>query len=208
MPKKRSKYELREQPIHWGRALICGAIGAAFMMAFIDIFAMMGLTSFSYETYLGSLILYDSYNPQSWILGFIMNCVCGAVFGILYAYCFEYVFLRSSSRLGIILGVWHAMVAALAFFPFFNAIHEFTGIPIQGDSFAFGFLGSKMGNGAVTPILLVTGNLLFGICLGTFYGSVRYDRVRARVFEPGETGVPPELGGISLEEDPEDRVAA
>jgi hypothetical protein len=205
MPKPISQFALREQPIYWVRAIVCGAISAVLMATFIDVFQMIGMTPFSYEVYLGSLILYDASSPHAWIVGFLLNNISGAVFGILYAYCFEYVFQRSSSALGVFLGACHALVAGIAFFPFFNAIHEFMGIEIVSGFTHFGLFGSAYGPS--TPILLFLGHLFFGLCMGTFYGAVRSQRVRAKIFEPGESGVPVSIGAIRTDQDPEDRIA-
>ena len=62
-----------------------------------------------------------------------------------------------------------------------NIIHEFLGTQLYP---TFGLLQS--GLGLPTPILIYTGHLLYGASMGTFYGEVRENRVRARVFEPGE----------------------
>lgn len=203
MVRRVSKFESSEQPLQWTYAIFCGAVSAIFMMSFIDIFYMMGITPFTYEDYIGSLIHQGQYGGQVWTIGFLANLVIGSLFGILYAYCFEYPFKRATPRLGIWLGVWHTLAAAFALFPFFNAIHEFMGIQLYSN---FGILGS--GLGLQTTILLITGHLLFGVCMGLFYGPVGLERVRAKEFEPGETGVPPSSGGISREEDPEDRAAS
>lgn len=191
-----------EQPIHWGRAFLCGVIGAVFMMMFLDTFYLMGITPFNFEVYLGALIRGTQHGPQNWTLGFFASSLVGGVFGILYAYFFEYVFFRADSLLGIKLGFFHALFAAFAVFPFFGAIHEQldTGLYPQ-----FGILGWELG--AATPILIVTGHLLFGVCVGTFYGPARGDRVQFRYFEPGETGGPLDEGVITQEEDAEDRIA-
>lgn len=172
------------------------------MMAFIDIFYLMGMTPFSFEPYLGSLFLFGKYTPYGWILGFFANMIMGGIFGFLYAYCFEYVFYEATPRAGFKLGFWHAVAAALAFFPFFGSVHEFLGVNLYPQ---FGILG--LGLGAPTFILLITGHLLFGANIGLFYGDVCTARVRARYFEPGDHGMPGDLGVITTEEDNQERIA-
>lgn len=185
-----------EQPINWSRGFMTGVFGASLMMAFIDSFNMMGLTRFSYEVYLGSLIRGTPYGTHNWTVGVFANWLVGGVFGLLYAYFFEYQFGRASARVGLLLGFGHAALASVAFFPFFNAIHEQMGSPLYA---GFGFFGSGLNPG--TPILLLIGNLLFGATVGAFYGPVREDRVMARLFEPGESGLPGEAGVISDTDD-------
>jgi hypothetical protein len=204
MPRKVSQFERTEQPINWGKSIVCGMLGATFMMAFIDTFYMMGITPFSFEYFLGTLLRGGvEYGPQNWVLGFLANLVTGGIFGIVYAYCFEYVYFRASGRIGMALGMWHSLLAAVAVFPFFTSIHEFMGTGVYQN---FGILGYKLG--LQTPILLVTGHLLFGATMGVFYGSVRAQRIRAkRGFEPGELARPGDPDLITLEDDPPDRVA-
>jgi hypothetical protein len=204
MPKKVSKLALTEQPINWGRAILCGMIGALFMMSFIDTFYMMGITPFCFELYLGSLIRGTVQGgAHNWIVGFFANLVTGGLFGLFYAYCFEDIFQRSSARLGIWVGVWHTIVAAVAVFPFFGAVHEFMGTGLYPE---FGILGVKLG--LPTTILLVAGHMLFGSSMGLFYGGVRERRVRERYFEPGESGRSGSFDVITPEYDPRDRVNA
>ncbi len=202
MPRKVTAFEAQGQPISWSRALTCGSISSMLMMAFIDTFYLMGITPFSFELYLGSLLRGTQYGIHNWTIGFLASVVLGGLFGIFYAYCFEYVFIRSSTRLGIWVGTWHAIAAAFLFFPFFGSIHEFIGTGLFPQ---FGIMGYKLG--APTPILLVTAHLLFGACMGLFYGPVKEERIRSRYFEPGDVALKPSEGGISSEEDPEDRIA-
>lgn len=192
-----------EQPISWGRAFVVGVIGATLMMGLLDSFNMMGFTQFSYETYIGSLIRNEAHGAHNWTVGVFANWFLGGIFGVFYAYFFEYFFSRASAREGLLLGVAHVALAAFAFFPFFNAIHEQMGVMLYP---SFGILGS--GLGVATPLLLIVGNLLFGATVGTLYGPVRLERVMTRYFEPGETGMPGEPGVISASEDTEDRVVA
>src|SRR4051812_13901392 len=118
MPRKVTQLEATEQPIRWGRAMICGAISSIFMMSYLDTYYMMGITPFTFEAYLGSLVFGYPYAAHVWTVGFLLNLLFGGLFGIFYAYCFEYVFKRTSTRLGIWIGVWHSTAAAVAFFPF------------------------------------------------------------------------------------------
>jgi hypothetical protein len=201
MPKKVSQFVLKEQPIHWKRAFLSGMVSSLLMMSFIDVFYLMGLTPFSFESYLGSLVL-GNHTPNSWTLGFLASLLFGGVFGLFYAYCFEYTFQRASARLGIWVGVWHSLAAALAFFPFFGIIHEFLGTGVYPH---FGFFGA--GLGASTPLFLFVGHLLFGMCMGTFYGSVRADRVRTRLFEPGDLGPAGDPSVVTEEDDHPERLA-
>lgn len=182
MPKKVSRLAQTQQPINWGRAVVSGMASAILMMAFVDAFNMMAFTPFSFERYLGTLITRNSYFVHTWTIGFFMSLVLGGLFGVFYGYCFEYVFFRANSSVGIKVGVWHSIVAALAFFPFFEAIHEFIGTGLYPK---FGFLGWELG--VPTSILIVAGHLLFGLCMGTFYGPVGAVRARAQVFEQGES---------------------
>jgi hypothetical protein len=202
VPKKVSPFAKKEQPIHWGRTFLVGALSAVAMMAFIDIFYLMGITPFAFEDYVGSLIRATPYGPHNWTVGFLANCVMGGVFAIFYAYLFEYVYYGTSSRLGVWIGFLHSILAAVAIFPFFNTVHEVLGTGLYPH---FGLLGS--GLGGATAILIFAGHLLFGVCMGTFYGPARSDRVQGRYFEPGETVAYGEEGAITFEDAPEDRIA-
>jgi hypothetical protein len=202
MPRKVSIMEETEQPLSWRRALLSGWAASTLMLTFVDTFYMMGLTPFSFEAYLGSLIFNSSSGVHTWTVGLFANWVLGGVFGAVYAYFFENVFRRSGAREGIRLGLGHSVLAAIAMFPFFAAIREFMGISLYSN---FGFFGS--GLGAATPILIFFGHLIFGATMGTFYGPVGSQRVRSRLFDPWENIPKGEAGAMSEEEDAEDRIA-
>jgi hypothetical protein len=202
MAKEVSQNHPYEQPIRWSRAIGVGILSVCFMMGFVDIFYLMGFTPFSYEIYLGSLIFGNPYSGHVWIVGFFENLIFGALFGIFYSYCFEYIFRRSSVRLGIWVGFCHSVVAAVIFFPFFNVIHDFIG---TGLFESFGFFGS--GLGLATSCFLLVGHLLFGASMGLLYGPVWEVRVRSGDFEPGDVNVEEGWERISKDDDPEDRAA-
>lgn len=196
---KVSKLEQTEPPIFWSRAFLSGMFGASMMLGFIDIFFMLGITPFSYELYLGSLLRGTMVGQANWIVGLLANLLMGGLFGFVYAWAFEWVFKKAGGRIGTYVGLIHAIVAAVAVFPFFTILHHEMATGLFPD---FGFFG--VGLGAPTPILLLLGHLFFGMTVGTFYGPVRAFRVRARVYEPGEVGMPGELDVLSYPEDPED----
>lgn len=199
--RKLTAMERYEQPINWRRSILSGMVGAILMMGFLDIFFMAGITRFSLEVYIGSMVTGSRYGTPTWLIGMIANTILGGLFGIIYGYFFEYVYRRVNVRIGSFLGFAHAILAAVAFFPFFGLLHAQmnTGVP-------FGFFGSAID--PTTPILLFFGHVLFGICMGLFYGPVRASRVRQREFEPGETGLPGDPDVIRPEEDAEDRAYA
>ena len=173
-----------------------GVIGATLMMGFPDVFFMLGITPFSFEQYLGSLLRGTIYGQQNWVVGLFANWLVGGLMGFVYAWAFEWVFHKSGGKIGTYVGLMHAIVVALAVFPFFNILHVEAETGLYPD---FGFFG--VGLGAPTPILLLMGHLLFGATVGLFYGPVRAFRVRARVFEPGEFGMPGEPDVIPFSED-------
>ena len=181
MPRKHSFIGQHVEPVNFGRAILVGMISSLFMQAFMDIFFMLGITHFSFESYMGSLILDQNYGDEGWLLGWMANLVTGALFGLLYAWGFEYVFKRADTRLGTLMGFGHALVAASLFFPIFQIMRHHLGLEAYD---SFGLFGS--GVGAATPILLLMGHLLFGSCMGVFYGPVRADRVHLKDSEPGK----------------------
>lgn len=182
MPKTQSWYEQNVPPINWHRAFITGMLGSFMMMMFVDIFFMMGITKFCFEDYVGSLILMNLYEPYVWSWGFVANLLIGGVFGLFYAFMFEFVFYRSNLRVGLSLGALHTIVAACAVFPFFKIVEDAAPVEIYPH---FGILGS--GLDAATPIILIFSHLIFGLIMGTFYGPVRMGRVRAMFEEPEDT---------------------
>lgn len=201
MPRHLTLIEKNEQPINWRRAILSGMVASTLLMGFVDIFKMLGITEFSFEVYLGSLITGRPTGAHAWTFGFLANWLTGGLFGVFYAYCFEYVFRRSDPRLGAGLGLGHAVLAAVAFFPFFGILHQQIGTGAFPD---FAFFGSGME--PATPILLLFAHLLFGSCMGLFYGPVRAARIRTRVSEPGVFGQPGESQVISAVDDPRDAV--
>lgn len=185
-----------EPPIYWTRAALSGILGATMMMGFLDIYAMMGITPFTFEQYLGGLLRGTPHGHHNWTLGVLANWFVGALFGMVYAWAFEFIFKKSGGRVGTWVGLVHSVVAAVAVFPFFNILHEQVNTGIYPD---FGFFG--VGLGGPTPILLLMGHLLFGATVGLFYGPVGSARIRARHWEPGEQGMPGEIDVLPENED-------
>jgi hypothetical protein len=201
MPKKVSSLYLLEQPISWGRAFFCGMLGAAILMAWLDLFYMMGFTAFNLELFVGTILRNSvEFAPRAWLVGAIANLIFGGIFGIFYGYLFEYIFQRSGTQAGLKVGVFHAAFAGVAMLPFFQTVHEQMGLQLYSEG--LGFFGARIS--AVTPLLIVLGHLLFGATMGLFYGPVRVDRIRTRNFEPGEVGYAGEPDVITAEEDPRD----
>jgi hypothetical protein len=198
MPKRRvSLIAKTEPPIFWRRAFISGVLGATMMMGLLDIFFLLGVTPFSYEQYLGSLLRGTAYGHQNWTVGVLANWLMGGLFGFLYAWAFEFVFKKSGGRIGSWVGLVHAVVAAVAVFPFFNIMHGQMHTGVYPD---FGFFG--VGLGGPTPILLLMGHVLFGTTMGLFYGPVGTARVRTRYSEPAELGMPGDEDVLPAQEDP------
>jgi hypothetical protein len=201
MPKKVSSLYRLEQPISWGRAFFCGMLGSAILMAWLDIFYMMGFTTFNLEVFVGTILRNSTeFMPRAWLVGAIANLIFGGIFGIFYGYLFEYIYQRSGAGIGFKVGIFHAAFAGIAMLPFFQTVHEQMGIQLYPNG--LGFLGSHIS--AVTPLLIVTGHLLFGSTMGLFYGPVQLDRIRTRNFEPGEVGYAGDPDVITAEEDPSD----
>jgi hypothetical protein len=205
MPKAVSALSRNEQPLNWGRAVLCGIFGSWVLMSIIDICAMMGITHFCMETYVGS-ILRDSteYSQRSWVIGFFANWVIGGLMGLLYAFAFESIYQRANGRVGTALGLLHTVLAGVAIFPFLEIMRSQMHLEIYPGG-GFGFFGA--GIDAALPVILLVSHLAFGACMGTFYGPVRSWRVRARDFEPGEHGLQGERGVKSHVDDPHDRIA-
>jgi len=201
MPKKVSSIYLLEQPINWGRAFFCGVLGAAILMAWLDIFYMMGFTRFNLELFVGTILRNTmEYAPRAWLEGAIANLIFGGIFGIFYAYLFEYIYRRSGAKVGFLVGLIHSAFAGVAILPFFETVHEQMSLPLYPNG--LGFLGAHVS--AATPLLIIIGHLLFGTTMGLFYGPVRLDRIRTRNFEPGEVGYAGDPDVITAEEDPSD----
>jgi hypothetical protein len=179
MPRKLTLLERKQQPIHWFRAAVVGLVGTLMMMSWIDLFYLAGKTPFSFELYLGSLLRGTPYGDANWTIGFLVNLLVGSLFGIFYAYFFEYIYFRADVLTGLKVAIWHLLAAAILFFPYFGALHEFVGTGLHPH---FGILGS--GLGVLTPILITLGHLLFGASTGLLYGGVKLERARETEFEP------------------------
>lgn len=190
-----------EQPLNWTRAFLIGSLGAIALMALLDTFTMLGVVDFSLEIFVGSMLRGSVHGVHNWTVGFIANLFVGGLFGMFYAYFFEYVFKRSSVPRGLIVGLVHSVVAALAVFPFFQILSEQIGAVAYP---RFGFFG--FGQGLALPALLLVGHLIYGATMGLLYGPVRLKRVRLRDHEPGERARPWERDAIRDEDDPVDRV--
>jgi hypothetical protein len=196
-------FESAEQPIGWRRAFICGIFASWVMLAFIDICYMMGITQFSLEVYVGSMIRATNADvPRSWLVGCFANWLIGGMAGIIYAYLFEYLFKKANARTGLLSGLLHAAFATAAIFPFFNALRQQMSVVLPYSD-SFGILGS--GIGAATPLVLLLGHVIFGMTIGVGYGPVRTNRVRMRSFEPGEWVPPTDESAITDSEDHHDR---
>lgn len=191
-----------DQPVGWARAFLSGVIGASLLMAFIDAFYLMGLTPFSLELFLGSMIRGTAFGPHNWTVGLFVNWILGGVFGIFYAGFFEYGFRKSSARIGLLLGLGHTVIAAFILFPIFIAVHQQMETLLYPK---FGFLGGELD--LSVPPLLVVGHLLFGMCVGLFYGPVRGAREEANVREPGSSGEVGDIDLINEDDDSEDRTS-
>ncbi len=203
MPRHVSELSQTEQPLNWGRAILCGVFGSWVLMSILDIFAMMGLSHFCMETYIGSILRGTTeFDQRSWLVGVFANWVIGGIMGVLYGFAFESIYFRANARVGAALGLLHTVFAACAIFPFLEVMRSQMHLEFFPNG--FGFLGSAIDPG--TPILLLVAHVAFGVCMGTFYGPVRSWRIRARDFEPGEQGEPSERGVMDLEDDPRDRV--
>jgi hypothetical protein len=201
MPKKVSSIYLLEQPINWGRAFICGMFGSAILMAWLDIFYMMGFTTFNLELFVGTILRNSlEFAPRAWLVGAIANLIFGGIFGVFYGYLFEYITHRSGAKLGFEFGILHTAIVGIAVLPFFQVVHDQMGIPLYPNG--LGFLGARLG--LMTPLAIFFGHLLFGATMGLFYGPVREDRIRTRNFEPGEVGYAGDPNVITMEEDPSD----
>ncbi len=170
-------------------------------MAWLDIFYMMGFTTFNLELFVGTILRNSmEFAPRAWLVGAVANLIFGGLFGIFYAYLFEYIFDRSGARVGFEIGLAHTLFVGIAVLPFFQTVHDQMGLHLYPNG--LGFLGSRLG--ALTPLSLIFGHLLFGATMGLFYGPVRVDRIRTRNFEPGEVGYAGDPDVITSEEDPSD----
>ena len=192
-----SKLAKSEQPISWVRAFLSGIGGVSVMMGFIDIsFSCWAIRHFlSSNTwgaccgarFTGSRIGSWVSSPTGWWAVSLASCTAG------------HLNMSSGAPEGESVRLWGLdmpLFAAVAVFPFFAILQDQAHTGLYPD---FGFFG--VGLGAPTPILLLMGHLLFGMTVGLFYGPVRAYRVRARVYEPGESaGLPGELEVITSRE--------
>jgi hypothetical protein len=202
MPRQQSWFTENVQPINWSRAALSGVCGCMIMMAFVDSFYMMGVTPFCFENYLGSLILENTSSGNLWTIGFLANMAIGGVIGLFYAFFFEFVYKRADVRIGLKLGFYHAILAAVAIFPFFRLLGTHMRLQLHP---VFGFFGSALG--VATPLVLLFAHLIYGLTMGAFYGPVRMNRVLARYMEPEDTFYQEEIYRHAKQDRHSDRAA-
>jgi hypothetical protein len=146
-----------------GRAVAGGLFGALVVSAVTGILRFGGVP-LNIEMMLGSLAL-GAIGPEAWLLGLAMHVAAGAIFGIVYAVIFEKGLHAASAGLGLALGSVHAVVTGV-FLAFIPDIHPLVPAFMPAPGL---FL---LGLGAFGVLLFLALHLLFGVIVGSSYGSV------------------------------------
>lgn len=144
-------------------AIQAGIVGALVMSFIMWLARITGTLPANLEMMLGTMIGL-SPGAFAWIVGFVIHVVAGAVFGLIYAWCFERLLHQAGWLTGLGIGVVHTIVSGL-FLAAIPALHPL--IPQQMPA-----PGAFMaGLGALGVAAFAVLHLLFGAIVGGAYGT-------------------------------------
>lgn len=153
----------------WWEGLIAGGAATLVMTVLMQMGAAMGMTRMSMTEMLGSMFVRDATAARR--LGSAVHFMNGLAFGVLYAavwWALEPA-IESAWWVGLIFGAVHGFVA-MAAMPMMSAMHpRVRETAPQGEVVLprFGFGGT--GFGAMTPMGIMMGHLVFGVVWGLVF---------------------------------------
>jgi hypothetical protein len=157
---------------HWWEGLIAGGLATAVMTATMLVGAAVGMTRMDMPLMLGSMFRREAGSARA--LGWMLHFMNGLVFGLVYALVWWAIdpALDDAWWIGLLFGGVHGAVALMAM-PMMSSMHPrvrqaAVGTP-PGEVVLppFGFGG--IGFGAMTPLGIVMGHLVFGVVWGLVF---------------------------------------
>jgi hypothetical protein len=161
---------------NWWEGLVAGALATFVMTALMQMGAAMGMTRMNMAVMLGSMFRRDPGSARS--LGMTLHFMNGLAFGVLYAlvwWAIDPADLADAWWIGVVFGAVHGVVA-MAMMPVMSGMHprvRSDALAVSGGTGAevrlppFGFGGR--GFGAMTPMGILLGHLVFGVVWGLVF---------------------------------------
>lgn len=149
------------------KAMFGGVIGAVTISVITAGLRAAGCP-IDFELTLGSIFT-RAIGFSTWLLGLALHLGLGALFALLYAAVFEYVLLRASWALGVLVSVAHVALAGVVLAAS-SSVHPLMPhvLPAPGPlMLSFGWFG-------VLSFLAL--HLMYGAIVGGFYGATRVTR--------------------------------
>jgi hypothetical protein len=153
--------------MHHGRAILLGIVGASAISLVTAVLRTLGVP-LSMELLLGTFLGLQP-GGGAFGLGLVLHLAVGGLFGLLYGYLFERVWMHGGALMGMLLSVIHASLIGIliGFMPQLHALIPYE-MADPGPFFAnlgtvgvAGFFGS---------------HLLYGAIVGAGYGHVATER--------------------------------
>ena len=156
----------------WWEGLAAGGVATVLMTLLMQMGAALGMTRMDMAVMLGSMVRRDAVSARR--LGLAVHFMNGLVFGLIYAlvwWALGPAALSDAWWIGLIFGGVHGLVALVAM-PMMSAVHpRVQAVSAMGDASVgevqlppFG-LGGR-GFGAMTPVGILLGHLVFGLVWG------------------------------------------
>ena len=142
-------------------AVIAGLAAAVAFSMFTGMARAMGMTTMSIEKTLGAMF---GEGPTAAFAGWVMHLVSGIIFALIYAYMFSVIEVTNGWLIGGIIGLVHGLIIGAMVMPMMGVMHPAVR---SGAITAPGFFAVNAG--AMTPMGLVVGHILFGAVLGGVY---------------------------------------
>ncbi len=158
--------------LHWWEGLVAGFAATLVMTPLMQMGARMGMTRMNMPVMLGSMFRRDADSARR--IGTVLHVMNGIVFGLAYAlvwWAFD-PSIENAWWIGAIFGAVHSIVV-MAMMPVMSGMHP--RVEVGGETTdsgevvlpRFGFGGS--GFGAMTPVGILMGHLVFGLVWGLVF---------------------------------------
>lgn len=158
--------------LHWWEGLVAGFAATLVMTPLMQMGAAMGMTRMNMTVMLGSMFRRDADSARR--IGTALHFMNGIVFGLAYALVWWALdpAIENAWWIGPIFGAVHSVVA-MVMMPVMSGMHprvEGRGETTEGSDVVlprFGFGGT--GFGAMTPVGVLMGHLVFGLVWGLVF---------------------------------------